>query len=380
MRNDIRLLLVPFLLFTCAISESVAINTADSTVIVVKHSSGTTPKLGFACELETPQLQELFNTPGVISDIRDMNANISIALIDLSEDRAHVIQQLNQAGVPVIAWLALPREQGYYMNSANSANAVARFAEFETWTAKYSLKWSGVGLDIEPNFAEFGKLRKAGKWQLISTILGRSMSISKMRQSKAATKTYSAFIKQIQDRGYPVQTYQLSFIADERKVHSTLLDRIIGVVQAKGNTEAMMLYTSFTHNYGSALIWSYGPQSQAIVVGLTGSGVDTTNSRSTPLTWKELSNDLIVASHFTNEIGIFSLEGCVKQGFLPLLKNFDWTRTVTLSSETLKKVNHFRGGVQTAIWIVTYLPLILLAIILIIVWMIRRRIRRKQVV
>ena len=34
----------------------------------------------------------------------------------------------------------------------------------------------------------------------------------------------------IEDNGYPMQTYQFSFISDELKVHSTLLDRVAGVV------------------------------------------------------------------------------------------------------------------------------------------------------
>jgi hypothetical protein len=189
-------------------------------------------------------------------------------------------------------------------------------------------------------------------------------------------KIYNGFIKHIEDRGYPVQTYQLSFVADERKVHSKLLDRIVGVVPAKGKTEAMMLYSSFTHNFGSALVWSYGPESQSIVVGITGGGADSTSSsKFVPLNWNELSNDLIVASHFTNDIGIFSLEGCVQQGFLQRLKNFNWDQTVVLSGESLKKVAHFRKGIQAAIWVVTYLSVFVVVIILIIIWLFWRKYR-----
>jgi len=139
-----------------------------------------------------------------------------------------------------------------------SAEAITRFADFEKWTDTYKLKWAGVGLDIEPNFVEFVMLKKSSTWKLIATIIGRSMSLKRLIQSHQAIIVYTDFIRKIEDHGYPFQTYQLSFVADERKVHSTLLDRVIGVVTAKGKTEAMMIYSSFNHKSGATQVWSYG--------------------------------------------------------------------------------------------------------------------------
>src|SRR5580704_798687 len=68
------------------------------------------PQLNFACQLETAALQSLFSDPDVIRDVRRLNAGITISLIDLSPGRAQVVRQLNSAGVPVSAWLALPSE------------------------------------------------------------------------------------------------------------------------------------------------------------------------------------------------------------------------------------------------------------------------------
>jgi hypothetical protein len=378
MRSRIVLLLILTLLFlyTEISTSNGTPSKSDTLNIEIGRIPGAFPQLGFACELEIGPLKNLFATPGLISDLKEMNANISLALIDLSQERAEVVQQLNNAGIPVIAWLALPREQGYYMNASNSTEAIARFANFEKWTNKYNLKWAGVGLDIEPNFAEFVTLKKSSRWKLISTILDRSMSLKRLSQSQKARVVYTGLIKKIEDHGYPVQTYQLSFIGDERKVHSTLLDRVIGVVSAKGKTEAMMIYSSFNHNFGSAQVWSYGPDAQAIVVGITGKGADTT-SKFVPLNWEELSRDLIVASHFTNTIGIFSLEGCVQQGFLPLLKNFDWNQKVILSGESIEKVAHFRKVIQIAIWTVTNLLYFIALIVIFILWRLWCRHRRK---
>ena len=62
--------------------------------------------------METAALQSLFSDPDVIRDLQQLNAGITLSLIDLSPGRAQVVRQLNSAGIPVTAWLALPSQQG----------------------------------------------------------------------------------------------------------------------------------------------------------------------------------------------------------------------------------------------------------------------------
>lgn len=119
------------------------------------------PQLNFACQMETAALQSLFSDPDVIRDLQQLHAGITLSLIDLSPGRAQVVRQLNSAGIPVAAWLALPGEQGYYLNASNAAQAEVRFTEFQEWTADSGLHWSGIGLDIEPNLQEFTSIGRA---------------------------------------------------------------------------------------------------------------------------------------------------------------------------------------------------------------------------
>jgi hypothetical protein len=65
------------------------------------------PQLNFACQMETAALQSLFSDPDVIRDLRQLHAEITLSLIDLSPGRAQVVHQLNSAGIPVTAWMAL---------------------------------------------------------------------------------------------------------------------------------------------------------------------------------------------------------------------------------------------------------------------------------
>ena len=79
---------------------------------------GIPPDLTFACDRPTSELLSLLSQPGVISDLTSLHAGIALDVPDLNVDRAQLVRQLNQAGIPVTAWLALPKEQGYYLNAS----------------------------------------------------------------------------------------------------------------------------------------------------------------------------------------------------------------------------------------------------------------------
>ena len=256
------------------------------------------PQLNFACQLDTPALQSVFSDPEVIRDLRQLNAGVTLSLIDLSAGRAQVVRQLNSAGIPVTAWLALPSSEGYYVNASNSAQVGERFTEFQKWTTDWGLHWAGDGLDIEPNLEEFTSIRSA-----ISGVFRGLLDPGLLPRTRIA---YKALIARIQAGGYSVETYQVPFIADEREVHSTLLERLFGIVDVRGNREVLMLYSSFHRSADSALIWEYGPSAQYIVVGVT-DGKPQPDKRMGPLTWIELSHDVIVASHFSPVVGIYNL-------------------------------------------------------------------------
>jgi len=216
------------------------------------------PQLNFACQMETAALQSLFSDPGVIRDLRQLNAGITLSLIDLSSGRAQVVRQLNSAGIPVTAWLALPRRQGYYLNASNAAQADVRFTDFQKWTADSGLRWSSIGLDIEPNLQEFTSIGGAA-----AAAFKRLLDPDTVTRARAA---YEAYIARIEAAGYRVETYQFPFVADEREVGSTLLERLFGIVDVRGDREVLMLYSSFNRVADSALIWQYGPSAQLIVV------------------------------------------------------------------------------------------------------------------
>lgn len=295
---------------------------------------GVAPQLMFACcDQGMSQMQSLLTNANVIANLKSLHAGLGVAIVDFSPERAELVRRLNWEGIPAIAGLGMPREQGFYFNEENAPLAAARFAAFDAWSREQGLRWDAVGLDIEPNFAALASL-KGHWWRLFTTFLWRAVDLQRMHQ---AQRVYSALIANIRSRGYFVQTYQLPYLPVERKAHSSLLDRMLGTVDVRGDQEVLMLYTSYAGPAGAAIIWKLGPDAQSIVICCT-DGDPAANPA--VLDWSRFSRDLIVAGHFSHLIGVYNLEGCVRQGFLPRLKTMDWSQSVTIPAVAIRAADH----------------------------------------
>jgi hypothetical protein len=355
------------LMFSVIFCETLRANAADTfSDIRVQDVNATRPELTFACDRQTKELQALI-TPELISDLKELNAGIALSTEDFSSERAQVVRQLNTAGVPMTAWIALPKDQGYYVNVSTAPQTAARFAEFDKWTTDNGLKWGAVGLDIEPTLNEYSALM-SHKGQLISMALKRALDSGRVNRGREA---YSTLIRKMQSRGYKVQTYQLTFMADERNAHTTLLERIFGIVDVRGDQEVFMLYTSFVHQFGAAQIWQYAPSAQIIAVGSTATSGDAVmDAKYPPLSWEEFSRDLIVAHHFSPIVGVYSLEGCVHQGFMPKLKTMDWTQAVVIPADSLKQAAQAKNGIHAVLWLGSHLIYFIVAFLLASTWIV----------
>ena len=302
----------------------------------------------FATEGSTEELRALVAKPEVIAELQEMHAGIAVGTAEMGSERAEIIQKLNEAGIPVTAWLTLPKEQGYYINASNAADTASRFALFEKWSTEYQLHWAGVGLDIEPNIQEFASFLKGNRLGLAWMLFKRYFESGRVKQARAE---YAVLIRRMQADGYSVQTCQFPFLADERKERTTVLERLFGIVELRGNVQVLMVYTSFHPSLDSAMIWAYGPEAQAIAVGVT-NGVAGPGFR--PLDWDELSRDMIVASHYTRTIGVYNLEGCVAKGFLPQIPKLNWNEAVTIPTAAAQEALVIRSRVQTVLWVVAH--------------------------
>ena len=320
---------------------------------------GSPSTLTFFCELEAEGLAELFSNPSVIRQLVALNARVSLGILDFSPERAEVVRRLNRAGVPAIAWQLLPKEQGYWYNMCNAHQAAIRYAEFSEWSERTDLQWSAIGIDIEPDIAEFQQLL-GQKAKLIRTLLLRLGGKQRLCDARDA---YQTLISRMQSDGYPVNSYEFPFMLDEQRAGSSLVHRILGIAHVPSDLRVLMLYTSFFRPYGPAFLWSYARDAASVGVGITGGGVEIEGVRHPdPLSWNELARDLRLAAARCRDIHVFSLEGCVRQGFLDRLRDFTWAAPVQPPRLRASILNALRSVFRGCLWL-TCRPALLLVVL-----------------
>lgn len=307
------------------------------------------PELTFFTELDSVSLTELFKDKSVFNDLQALDAAVSLGILDLSEARAKVVKRLNKAGIPVIAWLLLPEEEGYWFNIDNYEHAAARYESFKAWTEQYDLQWAGIGLDIEMDIQYLRTLMEQEQTEkLFKTLVQRYMD---KRRVFRARRAYEDLVSQIHADGYLVESYHLPFISEERRAHATVLQRTVGLVDFETDREVLMLYSSFIRPSGAAVLWSYAPEADSVGVGNTGGGVDVEGVIDLePLTWEEFSRDLRLCVMREKPIHIFCLEGCIQQGFLSQLVAFDWDEPTALP-DSLTRIRLLRTVVAAVLWV-----------------------------
>ena len=318
------------------------------------------PPLTFFTELNNEELTWLFDQDHVVDDLKTLDASISLGILDLSEERARVVNKLNKAGIPLIAWLLLPEDQGYWFNLDNHEAAAQRYLDFVDWTEKNDLQWVGIGLDIEPDIQEMRQImEKKQADKLVSTLFKRYLDKQRVAKARAA---YQSLVERIHADGYPVESYHIPLISEERRAKSSVLQRTMGLIDLETDREVFMLYSSFFRPNGDALLWSYAPETDSIGVGNTGGGVDIEGVIDLPpLTWDEFSRDLRLCVRQGKPIHIFCLEGCVGQLFLSKLKTFDWDEPLE-KPKKLRRVMGLRTGITTGLWLLERPWVILIAL------------------
>ena len=262
-------------------------------------------------------------------------------------------------------------EDGYYFTADNPSRAAARYDEWKEWSALHGLEWAGLGLDIEPDIRIYQQMAE-NPWRVVPLLLRGLRDRDRPQRARTA---YSELVDRMRADGWTVENYQLPPMADERRAGSTLLQRLLGLVDVATDREVWMLYSSFFGGLGPGLLWSYGPDAPAIAVGSTGGAPDIPGSPQVPaLDWDELARDLSLARHWSADVLIHSLEGCVEQGFLDRLRSFPWPPASPPS--TARLAGGLRAVLRATLWASTRprgLSLVLAG-----VWLLRRRTRVRR--
>lgn len=243
---------------------------------------------------------------------------LAIAIVDLSDERLRALLRLQDAGLRLTAWLVLEASAGYWLNADNLPAARRRYRAVRDWLRASGLAIETIGLDLEPPIEDAAALLRGGPRALGALLCRRRSEASCER----ARRGYAELVREIRADGFTTETYQLPLLLDERATGGSLLQRTLGLVDVAADREVLMLYRNLLPPpLGDWLVAAYGPEAQAIAVGITGGGVPFVLDVLGPrlLRGRQLAQELSRARRYTDRLYVFSLEGCVQQGELEAL-------------------------------------------------------------
>lgn len=281
--------------------------------------------IAFACELPSEDISTYWNssTFSLAGQLhKQLNTSIVIGTVDLSKERAWLVQQLNALDIPVTVWLLLAKEDGYWMNLDNYEQAAARYNLVKQWIQQNNLSVMSIGFDIELDMQNVIEFKNHSYLLLLESVVKR-FGEERLQKGRAAIQKLA---KQVKDDGYLLQTYVLPIIYDERIANSTFIQRLLGTVDLVDyvDVEAPMLYSTM-FPYGLGIVASYGKCSINPVVGSTGGAGSAFGGRFFH-NFTQFSNDFLYLLH-TQEVvnlGVYSWEGAIDHHLLSPLLDVDW--------------------------------------------------------
>jgi hypothetical protein len=299
------------------------------------------PKISFFIELKGTELQKLFADTTLFAQLKELNSTLRIGILDFSPEFTSTIIKLNEAGIPVIAWLLLPEEDGYWFNMKNGEKAKSRYEDFKKWTATNNLKWRGVGIDLELDFND-AKLMVKHPLKIAWKAYKRLYDNKSLGEGRSI---YNSLTDRIQADGYYLESYVISMIYDERIAGTTSFQKLLGLIDIKTPNEIPMLYTSVMGN--PSILSAYNQKGQPIALGIVGGGVVIEGIQPKRLLWEELERDLLLSNQYSNEVIIFCLEATKSNGWMSNIANVNFTQTpadlkaeIAQSTKTRKTVQH----------------------------------------
>jgi len=282
------------------------------------------PRLFFFTELDGPALLDLLEQPGLVELLAAQRHGVALSVARLDEARAQVARLLSARGVPLVAWLLLPPEEGFAFNLQNYPQAIAHYHAFRAWALEHGLDFEAVGLEIE---APPGEDLHSPQWGL-REVARRFWLAGENVLYPAARAAYIEIVGAIRYDGYEVHTYQMPLVVDDRRAGTTVIQRALDIPDLPADVDVLMCSSCvpserLDYDLGGALIASYGPSADAIGVGSIGED-DAGDEPIARLPWAALRRDLLLAARYTDTLYIFSLEDCVERGLLDRIASLDW--------------------------------------------------------
>jgi hypothetical protein len=323
--------------------------------------------VSFFTELTGSELDKVASDTSIIKNLKQLNASLRVALIDMSPERVSALLKLQNAQIPIHAWLMLTKEDGYWANNENYKAFQKRYSVFADWSAKEGIKWKSVGLTMLPqrsdgNFLIESQKSLNGKWDFSKIMIARLLDWDgEFDEAKAA---YEDIVRTIKSDGYAVEIYQLPMQMDEALAETTAFQKMAGIINLKGDEQFTIIHRRLTGDYPKilAFIDAYGKSSDGVVLGHTSSQRPLNfRENDVVLNWQELSRCLLYAQKERITIHISTLEGCIEQGILPKMRDLVITKSNVEIAEEKKVVDAGRTHTVWLFQVLSYPYLLLIA-------------------
>lgn len=302
--------------------------------------------ISFFSEIQGYRLLELLNDNN-IEQLKRLNASIRMGITDVSDSRAKVVQRLNEAGIPVTAWLLLPKKDGYWLNASKGEKASKRYREFSTWTKNNKLKWERIGFSFEPE-AYDSKITSRSYVSIAQVFFKRLL---KNNSQELAKSEYPAVLGSIKNDGYRIETYISPYEYDANVTECNSWYNINGTFLPPSHEEIPIFFNHYGASDKHALAQHivYGRQNHAKTVLIGSMNPNKPLSKienAHPLNLEQIYHHLQVAQPRGVNIAIYGLEGAIKQGILEKLDLNNIPNQSLQPKKAFNEVQNERRNVQ----------------------------------
>lgn len=236
-----------------------------------------------------------------------------------SDELRSLLLAAAREGVPIIAWLLLSEEEGYWFSEENLEAARTQTYAFLDWIEEGQIPLEWLMLDMEMSLE---KTRKLEEGDLNGVIIPMLQANLDPEAFASATQAYAEFVGDLKQRGYKVSAAAYPFILDDLlDEDSEIQDAFNTPIEGVGFDEIyfMAYRTSFANLLGMMpgpyIVYEYAMEAKAafgnrgvIGLGIIGDiGQISDEGYTEP---EQLAEDIAAARAGGNErVFIFSLDG-----------------------------------------------------------------------
>ncbi|MEH0155443.1 hypothetical protein V6R21_14950 [Limibacter armeniacum] len=297
-------------------------------------------KLSFFTESQGYQLKVLLDDESIKQLVR-LKAGIKMGLTDLSDSRAEVVQKLNKAGIPVTAWLLLPKKDGYWMNAYNHELSKQRYRDFATWSAKHKLEWDNIGLSFESYASDQRVINKS--FMTVTKVFFKRILTAESQYD--GDNNYLNLMHSIRRDGHKREVYLTPYELDSRTAQSEAWHNLNGTMKVASDREVPIFFNHFSDNAEHALAQHivYGQNSNysfpAVIVGSFNEKKPLSKElNKQPFTLEHLYQHFHIARAKDTEVWAYGLEGAIQESILPKIDLLGQPKQVFSSKQSYKGV------------------------------------------